>query len=105
MSLTEAQRAALVNLRSQHGAKFTEITAMLSLELGHGDVGKTGPKIRKDIVDQAHEAIDKWTEEAELDRREEASGEPPTPFQRLLREYSDLGEQISDILNEGAAAE
>ena len=102
MSLTDAHRATLVTLRSQQNSKFIEIAALLAQELGHGDVAKAGPKIRQDIADQAHAAIDRYAEEAELDRKEPATGDRPTAFELLLREHSELGAQISDVLDEAA---
>ena len=102
LDLTAEQKDALLELRRQREAKFTEIMALLARERGHGDLAALDPVLRQEMSDQATAAIDHWVEQAEMDRREPPAASTPSALQRLLNQHYELGEQGVDILDEAA---
>src|SRR4051812_27811759 len=95
--LTAQQQDALLKLRNQRDAKFAEIMALLSQGSGHGDPAALDSQVKSRLSDEATAAINRWMEQAEMDRKEPSTASPPTPLQRLLNEHYELGEQRRDI--------
>jgi acyl-CoA reductase-like NAD-dependent aldehyde dehydrogenase len=74
---TNEERALLRDLHDGLDAKFDEIARLLAIQLGYNPADPRGRE-------EAQDAIDRWEENAEMERK---PIEPTSPLQRLLREH------------------
>jgi hypothetical protein len=84
----------LDRLFAERAAKFLEVCALLSRELGYGELSTISYERRQWIEKEAQQYIQDWEEMSEL--RAPPYIRPMTPLRRLLNQYQDICERILD---------